>query len=50
VDGRDPWREYKVDTPLQQQADYNRRRGHWKIEASVKVKTLVKWFKKLFGR
>jgi hypothetical protein len=49
VDGRDPWREYKVD-PRDQQEDYNRRQGHWKIEASVKVRTLVKWFKKLFGR
>jgi hypothetical protein len=47
---RDPWREYSEYEPDKGWKDRDQRKGHVRYEVSVKVSTLVKWFKKLFGR
>lgn len=46
---RDPWQEYKDFDPHKQQEDFNRMRGHQRHEILVPVKSIVSFFKRLFG-
>jgi hypothetical protein len=47
---RDPWREYSEYEPDKPWRDHDRRQGHVRYEVSVKISTLAKWFKRIFGR
>ena len=47
---RDPWREYSEYEHDKPWRDRDRRQGHVRYEVSVKISTLAKWFKRIFGR
>jgi len=36
--------------PMQQYKDADRRAGHYRLEATIKAKTILRLFGKLFGR